>query len=87
MYVEEWKNEKILKTSSEQAEEEKLILYYKIKNEFKMERYLSVIRNLEMISYVAKFRISAHKFPIEIGRYINTERQNRICILRERNRE
>ena len=48
-----------------------------------MERYLSVIQNLEMRSYVAKFRISAHKFPIETGRYINTERQNRIRTLCE----
>ena len=49
-----------------------------------MERYLSVIQNLETRSYVAKFRISAHKFPIETGRYINTEQQNRICTLCER---
>ena len=49
-----------------------------------MERYLSVIQNLEMRSYITKFRISAHKFPIETGRYINTERQNRLCTLRER---
>ena len=31
-----------------------------------------------------QFRISAHKFPIETGRYINTERQNRVCTLCER---
>ena len=37
-----------------------------------------------MISYVAKFRVSAHKFPKETGRYINTERQNRLCTLCER---
>ena len=49
-----------------------------------MERYLSVIQNLEMRSYIAKFRISAHKFSIETGRYINTERQNRLCTLCKR---
>ena len=49
-----------------------------------MERYLSVIQNLEMRSHVAKFRISAHKVLIETGRYVNTERQNRICTLCER---
>ena len=49
-----------------------------------MEKYFSVIQNLEMRSYLAKFRISAHKLPIETGRYINTERQNRICTLCER---
>ena len=49
-----------------------------------MERYLSVIQNLEMRSYITKFRISAHKFPIETGTYINTERQNRLCTLCER---
>ena len=49
-----------------------------------MERYLSVIQNMEMRRYITKFRISAHKFPIETGRYINTERQNRLCALCER---
>ena len=37
-----------------------------------------------MRSYITKFRISAHKSPIETGRYINTERQNRLCTLCER---
>ena len=49
-----------------------------------MERYLSVIENLELRSYIAKFRISAHKSPIKTGSYINTERQNRLCTLCER---
>ena len=49
-----------------------------------MERYLSVIQNMEMRSYITKFRISAHKFPIETGRYINTEQQNCLCTLCER---
>ena len=43
MFAGEWKNEMILKTSSEQAEQGKLSFYCKIKREFKMERYLSVI--------------------------------------------
>ena len=64
MLVDEWKNEMILKTSSEQAEQGKLSFYCEVKKEFKMERYLSVTQNLEMRSYVAKFRISARKFPI-----------------------
>ena len=73
MFVDDWKNEMILKTSSEQAGKGKLSFYCKIKKEFKMERYLSVIQNMEMRSYITKFRISAYKFPIQIGRYINTE--------------
>ena len=43
MFVDEWKNEIILKTSSEQAEQGKLSFYRKIKKELKMERYLSLI--------------------------------------------
>ena len=74
----------ILKTSSEQAGQGKLSFYCKIEKEFKMERYLSVIQNLEMRSYITKFRISAHKFPIRTRRYINAERQNRLCTLCER---
>ena len=49
-----------------------------------MERYLTVIQNMEMRSYITKFRISTHRFPIETGRYMNTERQNRLCTLCER---
>ena len=49
-----------------------------------MKRYLPVIQNLDMRSDVAKFRTSDHKFSIETGRCINTERQNRICTLCER---
>ena len=84
MFVDEWNNEMVLKTSSEQAEQGKLSFYCKITKELKMERCFSVIQNLEMRSYVAKSRISAHKSPVETGRYINTERQNRICTLCER---
>ena len=73
-----------LKTLSEEAEQGKSSFYCKIKKEFKIERYLSVIQNLKMRSYAAKFRISAHKFIIETGRYVNTERRNRICTLYER---
>ena len=73
MFVDDWRNEMILKTSSEQAEQGKLSFYCKIKKEFKRERYLSVIKNLEMRSYVAKFRIFVHKFPIQTGRQINIE--------------
>ena len=81
MFVDEWKNKMTLNTSREQAEQRKLSFYCKIKKELKMERYLSVIQNLEIRNYVARFRISAHKFPIGTGRYINTERQN--CVKEE----
>ena len=37
-----------------------------------------------MRSYVAKFRISAHKLPIKTYRYVSTERQNRICTVCQR---
>ena len=53
MFLDEWKNEMILKTLSEQAEQGRLSVYCEIKKEFKIERYLSVILNL-MRSYVAK---------------------------------
>ena len=84
MFVDDRKIEMISKTSGEQAGLGKLSFYFKIKKEFKMERCLSVIRNMEMRSYITKFRISAHKFPIETGRYMNTERQNHLCTLCER---
>ena len=49
-----------------------------------MEKYLSVVQTSETRSYVATFRISAHKFPIGTGRYVNIEQQNRTCTLCER---
>ena len=50
VFVDDWKNKMIIKASSKQAEQGKLSFYCKIKKEFKMERYLSVIQNLEMRS-------------------------------------
>ena len=45
MFVDEWKDEMILKTSSEQAEQGKVSFYCKIKKEFKMERYFLLQQN------------------------------------------
>jgi hypothetical protein len=54
----------------------KLDLYIKLKDNFGAEGYLD---NLEFTirKAITKLRISSHKFPIEIGRYINIPKPER----------
>ena len=46
-----------------------------------MSQYLTHINNYTYRKAFTKFRISAHKFPIESGRYKNVSRENRLCTL------
>ena len=55
----------------------KLRTYCKIKNIFGLERYLLV--NNANVPCLTKFRISAHNFMIERGRYEKTPLHNRTC--------
>ena len=59
----------------------KLHLYSMIKTNQMQESYLSQIQYYKYRSAITKFRISAHLFPIETGRWQNTERNKRFCPL------
>ena len=59
----------------------KLGLYNCIKETFTTERYLSEISYYKYRSAFAKFRISAHTFPIEKGRWSFIPSSKRYCPL------
>ena len=76
-YVTFWKHK--LDNSS------KLSFYSTFKSEYKLEDYLTTIRNASQRKAVTKFRISCHKLQIEYGRYHNIPREQRLCNLCDTN--
>ena len=60
---------------------EKLIIYCKIKTAFRYEKYLSLVQNPFDRIGLTKTRISNHIFPVEVGRYKNIPRHLRLCTL------
>jgi hypothetical protein len=65
----------ILEKNSNLDENSKLFLYNKLKNEIKLEDYLSTLKNFNSRKILTKFRISDHKLEIEIGRYKKVPRE------------
>ena len=57
----------------------KLETYFLFKTNFGYENYLSLMHNFSHRRALARLRISAHRLPIETGRYSNIPRNNRIC--------
>ena len=51
----------------------------KIKSAYKEEEYLSETTYHNYRSAITRFRISAHCFPIEYGRWTKIEHDNRVC--------
>ena len=47
----------------------------RVKNEFKLEKYVECISNDKSQSALAAFHLSAHSLEIERGRYINVPRE------------
>ena len=60
------------------AKEGKLIFFGEIKNSIKMENYLK-IQNIEYRNALRDIRMSTHKLNIEVGRYENKARIQRLC--------
>ena len=58
----------------------KLKLYTSIKERRGFENYLN-LPNHKLRQAITKFRISAHKFPIETGRFEQKHQTERICPL------
>ncbi len=66
-------------------ENKKLSTYAEFKSVFKFERYLDVICDFKRRQSLSKFRLSAHKLEIEVGRFgknkiPRTERFCKYCI-------
>ena len=59
----------------------KLLLYSKLKTEFKIEDYLLATSSFETRQLLTKFRVSDHPLAIETGRYKNIPRENRLCTI------
>jgi hypothetical protein len=53
--------------------------YQKFKFNFRREIYLNEVENKSHRRYLAKFRISARNLEIEMGRYENKPRDERLC--------
>ena len=61
--------------------EKKLHVLYSTKKSFGPSQYLSYVTNYKYRQAFTKMRISAHKFPIEVGRYRSVPRNERLCNL------
>ena len=59
----------------------RLTLYSSIKDDFKEEQYISDVKYYKYRSAMTKFRISAHTFPIEKGRWRSIPRDQGLCPL------
>jgi hypothetical protein len=53
--------------------------YQKFEFNFRREIYLNEVENKNHRRYLTKFRISVHNLEIEIGRYKNKPRDERLC--------
>ena len=57
----------------------KLQVLTSVKTVYGIEPYLYNLQNPSDRKAVTKYRISAHKLPVESGRYLNIDRQERYC--------
>ena len=71
----ERESSKLLKSNS------KLELLCKVKNVFGVSQYLKYLNDYRHRKAFTIYRISAHKLPIELGRYRSVQRDQRICTL------
>ena len=63
----------------------KLRTLVQVKNNFAFEDYLHEICNVKHRQAITKMRISAHKLPVESGRYTKTPYEDRVCTLCQSN--
>ena len=67
-------------------QDKKLILYKSIKTNFGFEEYLKHIKNLDHRKKYTSIRISSHHLNIELGRYANQAKKDRICTICKSNK-
>ena len=72
-YIKNWHNTRKSLLSG------KLETYLKVKTNFGFENYLTIVKNVDYRKAIARLRISAHRLPIEIGRYSKVPRNERFC--------
>jgi hypothetical protein len=57
----------------------KLLLYNQLKTQIKLEEYLLKETSFKNRQLLTKFRINDHSLKIEIGRYRNIPKEQRLC--------
>ena len=62
-----------------QFSDSKLKIYNICKNNFGLEKYLTIVNNFELRRSFTKLRISSHRLQIELDRYQGVPRHNRVC--------
>ena len=70
---------KYWKVKMSQLNQGKLGFYSTFKSEFENEQYLNVIDIPKIRFSLTRFRIGAHKLPVETGRYKGLVREERVC--------
>ena len=75
----QWENER--QNIIRKQQKSKLELYSNIKSSYRRETYIDDVRDTQTRKCITQIRLSAHKFPIEQGRYKNIPREQRICNL------
>ena len=73
-------SKKVQSKLSSLTDSSKIFLYSKIKSEFKIENYLTDMPNFKTRQLLTKFRVSDHNLEIEVGRYRNIPRNERLCV-------
>ena len=58
----------------------KALSYRLFKSEFRIEKYLDILNDKNRFT-LCRFKTSNHRLPIEVGRWANVERHNRLCQL------
>jgi hypothetical protein len=76
LYIKKWETEK-----AQFQSHSKLEFFTQLKDNFEMSDYLHVMKNPLHRSALTRVRLSAHKYPIETGRYQNINREDRECPL------
>ena len=56
----------------------KCLFYKKCKKHFEQEKYVKILPDMYVISFM-KFRCGNHNLPIEVGRRYNVPRNQRLC--------
>ena len=75
-----------IRNTNAQGGGNKLRLYRHFKKSFKLEGYLTNIKNHLHRKAFCQFRIRAHSLMCEIGRYCNIPYEQRLCCLCEMNK-
>ena len=79
-FILDWRKD-ITELHRQNGGQNKLRFYKLIKNEFRREPYLDIIKSFKLRKTMTKFRCSDHQLEIEKGRHRNLNVEDRMCKL------